>query len=201
MKMAGVILAGGKSSRYGKPKMFEAWNGLCFYEYSVAALAENNLAPIVIATNEQLLPSFKRNDIDFIIENKTYQGPLFAMYHALSSIQDAEWFFVLSCDIPFVTPDFVQKMISLTEEDEYDAIVPIQAERIHPLLALYHRRSLVPMKQLLDKNEKKIRLLLDEIRVRTVPFSAKDPVFININHQKDWVTYTPSSQQTKEETE
>ena len=75
MKMAGVILAGGKSSRYGKPKMFEVWNDLCFYEYSVAALAENNLAPIVIATNEQLLPSFKRNDIDFIIENEDLSRP------------------------------------------------------------------------------------------------------------------------------
>jgi molybdenum cofactor guanylyltransferase len=199
MKIAGIILAGGKSSRYGKPKMFEVFKDQCFYEYSVAALKDNHLAPIVIATNEHLFPYFKRDDVDFIIEDKTYRGPLFAMYHALSSIQDADWFFVLSCDIPFVTSNFVKKMISFTKEETYDAIIPIQAGRIHPLMALYHRRSLVPMKQLINKNEKKVRLLLDEIRVQTVSFSAEDQVFLNINHQEDWLMHTHSSQQTKEE--
>lgn len=169
--------------------MFETFSDKCFYEYSVDALKENALSPIVIATNDHLFPYFKRDDVEFMIENETYQGPLFAMYHALSNIQDAEWFFVLSCDIPFVTSSFVHKMISLTNDDEYDVIVPIQSERIHPLLALYHRRSLFHMKQLIDKNEKKLQLLLNEIRVRTVPFSYKDQVFININHREDWLKY------------
>lgn len=199
MKIAGVILAGGKSSRYGKPKMFETYKGKCFYEHSVDALKAHSLSPIVIVTNDDLFPSFKRDDVEFIIEHDTnaYQGPLFAMYQALSSIADADWFFVLSCDIPFVNAAFVEYMIHLTKDSEYDAIVPAQADQIHPLLALYHRRSLVTMKQLVDQNERKIRLFLDQIRVQTIPFSNEDSVFININHREDWLTYKQASQQTK----
>ncbi len=79
MKIAGIILAGGKSSRYGKPKMFETYKGKCFYEYSVESLKDNSLSPIFISTNVNLLPCFKRDDVDFIIENENeaYQGPLF----------------------------------------------------------------------------------------------------------------------------
>jgi molybdenum cofactor guanylyltransferase len=191
MKIAGIILAGGKSSRYGKPKMFETYKDKHFYEYSVDALKENSLSTIVISTNDHLIPYFKQDDVDFIVEKETeaYRGPLFAMYNALSKISDAEWFFVLSCDTPFITSTFVNMMIDLTKNNQYDAIVPIQSDTIHPLLALYHRRTLMKMKQLLAKDKRKMRLLLDEIHVLTVPFSSKDPTFTNINSQDDWLKY------------
>jgi len=191
MTIAGIVLAGGKSSRYGKPKMFETYQNKYFYQHSVEALKQNSLSPIVISTNEKLIPSFRQNDVDFIVEKETeaYQGPLFAMYNALSKIPHADWYFVLSCDIPFITSAFVEKMICLTENGQYDAIVPIQSGNIHPLLALYHHRSLAKMEQLLAKNIRKIRLLLDEISVLTVPFSAEEEVFININKPQDWRKY------------
>jgi molybdenum cofactor guanylyltransferase len=191
MKIAGIVLAGGRSSRYGKPKMFETYQNKYFYQHSLQALKQNSLSPVVIATNENLISYFKQDDVDFIIEkeSETYQGPLFAMYNTLSKIPNVEWYFVLSCDIPFITSDFVAKMIHLTENSQYDAIVPTQSGNVHPLLALYHRRSLVKMEQLLSKNRRKIRLLLDEISVLTVPFPAEDEVFININNPEDWHKY------------
>lgn len=189
MKIAGIILAGGKSSRYGKPKMFEIYKNKYFYQYSVDALKECSLFPIVISTNESLIPYFREDDVDFVVEKETeaYQGPLFAMYNTFSKISNVEWFFVLSCDIPFITSAFVEKMIRLTENSQYDAIVPAQLGTIHPLLALYHRRSLVKMEQLLAKNKRKVRLLLDEIPVLTVPFSSKEKIFININNPEEWI--------------
>lgn len=59
--------------------MFETYKGKCFYEYSVESLKDNSLSPIFISTNVNLLPCFKRDDVDFIIENENeaYQGPLF----------------------------------------------------------------------------------------------------------------------------
>jgi molybdenum cofactor guanylyltransferase len=85
MKIAGIVLAGGKSSRYGKPKMFETYQGKYLYQHSVEALKQNSLSPIVIATNENLISYFEQDDVDFIVEkeSETYQGPLFAIYNAL----------------------------------------------------------------------------------------------------------------------
>ena len=61
-------------------------------------------------------------------------------------------------------------MISLTKDNEYDVDCSSSIGRIHPLLALYHRRSLVQMKKLIAKTKIKLLLLLDELRVQTVAF-------------------------------
>lgn len=38
MKIAGIVLAGGQSSRYGQPKMFEMFAGQPLYKHSLIAL-------------------------------------------------------------------------------------------------------------------------------------------------------------------
>ncbi|MBD1381774.1 molybdenum cofactor guanylyltransferase [Metabacillus arenae] len=189
MSIAGIVLAGGKSSRYGTPKMFETYKGKHLYEYSVDALRENRLSPIIISTNSELRPCFKRTDVHYIIENEleAHQGPLFALYNVISNEQKAEWFFVLSCDIPFVTSCFVREIIAIAKgTHSFDVILPTQSGRDQPLLALYHRRSLSKMKQTLSSNKRSLRVLLNELNVRTVPFSRDENIFININYKEDW---------------
>lgn len=43
MKIAGIVLAGGQSSRYGQPKMFEMFAGQPLYKHSLIALQKNQL--------------------------------------------------------------------------------------------------------------------------------------------------------------
>ena len=188
MTIAGVVLAGGQSSRYGKPKMFEYHKGKQFYEHSIDALKANALSPIIVATNEKLLPYFQRKDVQYICESKTnaHQGPLYAIANVLKNTPDAEWVFVLSCDIPYVTSDFVAKMIIYTNDNMLDAIVPVHSGRKQPLLSLYHRRCLPEMERLLLDNQRKIGLLFNNVNTLMVPFSDDDHVFTNINYQKDW---------------
>ncbi|WP_088011142.1 molybdenum cofactor guanylyltransferase [Gottfriedia acidiceleris] len=189
MNIAGVVLAGGKSSRYGKPKMFETYKDKLLYEYSVEALKENSISPIIISTNEKLVPYFSKNDLDFVIEGEAeeYQGPLYAMYNAFSNRPRYDWYFVLACDTPFITADFVKNMIAKAENTNVDAIVPIQSDKLQPLFALYHRNSIEKMKEILDKNNRKVQLLFSEVHVMTVQFSSDDMIFKNINRPNDWI--------------
>ncbi|MFB7141487.1 molybdenum cofactor guanylyltransferase [Gottfriedia sp. NPDC056225] len=188
MKIAGVVLAGGKSSRYGKPKMFETYKNKFLYEYSVQALEESSISPIIISTNEKLVPYFSKNDLEFVIEGETeeYQGPLYAMYNAFSKIQNIDWYFVLACDTPFITADFVKKMIALLKDSNVDVIVPIQSDKLQSLFGLYHRDCIGKMKGILDKNNRKLQVLFDEVNVLTVPFSKDERIFKNINKPEDW---------------
>ncbi|KPN95405.1 molybdenum cofactor guanylyltransferase [Lysinibacillus sp. ZYM-1] len=185
MKMAGVVLAGGQSSRYGLPKMFETFAGLPLYKHSLNALQENQLNPLVIATNASLQPKFDQENVQWIIEQQPHQGPLFALHHIMTTFPDVEWFFVVASDMPYMNAGFIQEMLGYID-DSYDAIVPKQASRYQPLAALYRRTALPKAKQLTEQNKRSMKVLLDQLRVCYVPFDDNSPTFININAQQDW---------------
>lgn len=187
MTVAGIVLAGGQSSRFGKPKMFELYKGKYFYEYSIDAL--KGLTPIIISTNRQFSTSFKTsNDILILEDEHDYKGPLRALYHILTQMPDTEWFFVLTCDVPFITSQFVHELLSYTKDSIFDAIVPNESGMLQPLLALYHRRCLPQLETLTLQNKNSMKALLDVLNVQTVPFSTQK-VFTNINSKEEWQKY------------
>lgn len=186
MNIAGVVLAGGQSSRYGKPKMFELYNGKPFYQCSIDALKENNVAPIIISTNDMLARHFDAVGVTLSIEKEYHQGPLFALHHVMKSFPEPDWFFVLSSDIPFVTSDFIKQMITFTKNSDYKAVVPVQNEKSHPLLALYHRGCLEPADHLLNQNKRSMAALLNRVLYKTIVFNKEEPSFLNINSPSDF---------------
>lgn len=185
MKMAGVVLAGGQSSRYGQPKMFELFAGLPLYKHSLIALQKNQLQPLIIATNASLQSKFEEEHVQWIIEKQPHQGPLFALHNIMINFPEVEWFFVIASDMPFIHAEFVQTMLTFID-DRYDAIVPKQASRLQPLAALYRRSALPKAQQLVQQNKRSMNVLLEQLQVCYVPFEESS-TFININSQQDWL--------------
>ncbi|MGE7912928.1 molybdenum cofactor guanylyltransferase [Lysinibacillus xylanilyticus] len=185
MKMAGVVLAGGQSSRYGQPKMFELFAGLPLYKHSLIALQKNQLQPLIIATNASLQSKFVEENVQWIIEKQPHQGPLFALQNIMTNFPDVEWFFVVASDMPFIHADFIQTTLTFID-DRYDAIVPKQDSRLQPLAALYRRSALPLANQLVQQNKRSMKVLLEQLQVCYVPFEEESSTFININSQQDW---------------
>jgi len=186
MKIAGVVLAGGQSSRYGQPKMFELFAGLPLYKQSLIALQKNQLHPVIIATNASLQSKFVEEDVQWIIEKQPHQGPLFALHNIMTNFPEVEWFFVIASDMPFINAEFVQTMLTFID-DRYEAIVPKQASRLQPLAALYRRSALPKAHQLVQQNKRSMKVLLEQLQVCYVPFEEDSSTFININSQQDWL--------------
>ncbi|MEX3744806.1 MULTISPECIES: molybdenum cofactor guanylyltransferase [Lysinibacillus] len=185
MKIAGVVLAGGQSSRYGQPKMFELFAGQPLYKHSLIALQKNQLQPLIIATNASLQSKFVEEKVQWIIEKQPHQGPLFALQNIMTNFPDVEWFFVVASDMPFIHADFIQTMLTFID-DRYDAIVPKQDSRLQPLAALYRRSALPIANQLVQQNKRSMKVLLEQLQVCYVPFEEESSTFININSQQDW---------------
>ncbi|MBG9453493.1 molybdopterin-guanine dinucleotide biosynthesis protein MobA [Lysinibacillus sphaericus] len=186
MKIAGVVLAGGQSSRYGQPKMFELFAGLPLYKQGLIALQKNQLHPLIIATNASLQSKFVEEDVQWSIEKQPHQGPLFALHHIMTNFPEVEWFFIIASDMPFIHAEFVQTMLTFID-DRYEAIVPKQASRLQPLAALYRRSALTKAHQLVQQNKRSMKVLLEQLQVCYVPFEDDSSTFININSQQDWL--------------
>ncbi|KMJ55519.1 hypothetical protein AB685_26835 [Bacillus sp. LL01] len=188
MTISGVILAGGQSSRYGKPKMFEQYKGIPFYRHSVNALLESGIESVYIITNEQLSMDFDQTDAKLLIEKEIHEGPLAALTFAMDSIKEADWYIVLAADIPFITPELVQALIEHTTvtDPTIDAIVPVTGEKEQPLIAMYHRRCLPIALDLLKNNRKSMRPLLHKGKIKYIQFPDNQVEFTNINYESDW---------------
>ena len=186
MNIAGVLLAGGRSSRYGRPKMFEPFEGIPLYQHSLNALKQNNLSTVIVATNDELRPFFQEDsEITWALESTKHQGPLFALYQLLVENPSVDWFFLVAADMPYMNAAFIENLVAQIEP-HLDAIIPIQNERMQPLAGLYNRSTLEKTAELVANNRRSMKALLDSVCVHYSSFSNEDPTFTNINYQTDW---------------
>ncbi|MDT8862387.1 molybdenum cofactor guanylyltransferase [Alkalihalobacillus sp. MEB130] len=186
MNIVGVVLAGGQSSRYGKPKMFEQYKGKAFYEHSVDALSTSQIDSVFIVTNHLLASKFARSDARVLIEEETHNGPLYALTFAMKEIPHADWYVVLAADIPYISSKVIDALVKYTYDSDYDAIVPVTGEKEQPLVAIYHRRCLPFAEEILSENRRSMRPLLQKMNVNYIQFSSSQKEFTNINYERDW---------------
>ncbi|WP_158736264.1 molybdenum cofactor guanylyltransferase [Alteribacillus sp. YIM 98480] len=189
MNISGIVLAGGQSSRYGKPKMFEKYNGLSFYEHSIHAFKAGGIDDIAISTNDQLAPFFNNDKAEILVEDKKHQGPLYALFFALLHLaKKNEWVFLLPTDTPFVSSCFIKTMISHAEKADkpYDAFVPVTGSKQQPLHGMYNRQCLPIIEELINKNKKSMYPLIQSITVHSLFYPKDQKDFLNINRKEDW---------------
>jgi molybdenum cofactor guanylyltransferase len=117
VKVAAIILAGGKSSRMGRDKSTIEIDGIPMLRriYDVVASCQNgrseSVARIYVVTPwidryKSILP----NDCNFLAEEDPHKGPLLGFAQGLSQIE-ADWVLLLACDLPNLSNSFIQSSI------------------------------------------------------------------------------------------
>jgi molybdenum cofactor guanylyltransferase len=105
----------------------------------------------------------------------------------------APWALIVSCDLPFVTPELFERLLSLRTSDA-DAVAPIQDDgRPQPLCALYAAATCArAAEELIRTDELRPRELLRRVGTRWVAFAEladlpRAPLFFeNVNTPEDY---------------
>ncbi|MFS0824200.1 molybdenum cofactor guanylyltransferase [Bacillus sp. 1P02SD] len=189
-KITGILLAGGESRRFGSPKAFAKLHRKFFYEYAIEAL-EGNVGKLIIVSHPALVEQFQdQTSVEVIQDLPEYKGngPLAGMFTAMQKEQ-SDWYIVLPCDTPFVTDVLVKQLITYTNDQSIDAIVPVINDRQQPLIAVYHRRVAKRIEELLKIQQYKMSHLLDACNVKFVTnqeLQLQGMEFENINDQTEY---------------
>ncbi|QGH34230.1 NTP transferase domain-containing protein [Gracilibacillus salitolerans] len=187
--ISGIVLNGGKSSRFKEDKAFASYKGNLFYENALKVmLACVDNTYLVMRDNHSVPQDFENIKVRTDLERFKGQGPLAGIYSAMTD-STASWYLVLPVDTPLMEPPILKKLISYID-DNVDAIVPRVNGRMQPLIALYKLGTIQVMEQQLLAKKRSMHQLLGRLTVRYVDFSAEDEkYFINVNTQEEYQRY------------
>ena len=138
---AGIVLAGGRSSRMGTPKAWLDWHGSTLLRRVCGIVARGAGGPVaVVRAPGQELPPLP-GGVRVVEDAREGRGPLQGILAGLEAV-DADVAFVASVDLPFLHPRFVAAVCRAV--DGGDVAVPYLAGHRQPLAAAY-RPALAPL--------------------------------------------------------
>jgi molybdopterin-guanine dinucleotide biosynthesis protein A len=188
----GIILAGGKSSRYGRNKALIEMNGIRLIERVIGVMEPVFEHLIIITNTPQEYAYLQLPTYEDLIKGL---GPLGGIFTGLEAISDEVGFFV-ACDMPFLNSELIRHMVE-TRED-FDAVVPRIDWKIETLHAIYSKGCLPAIRELIDARNYQVIKFLHNVRVRYVEeeeIRAFDPElksFFNINRPEELLNATKS---------
>lgn len=181
---AGVILAGGKSSRFGSNKALASLAGRPMIQH-IADIMARHFSELRIITNEPASYSF----LAWPMSADIFQGigPLAGIHAALTTCA-AEEIFLVGCDMPFLQPALIQYLCS---GPNATIVAPCTGQGIEPLFARYHKNILPALEEALNQGQRRPQRFIGQQRPRLLSeeeLRRYDPElnsFQNINHRHD----------------
>src|SRR5438105_5653334 len=135
MKTAGIVLCGGQSKRMGRPKAWLPFAGEIMLPRVVRLLSEVVAPIVVVAAPGQDVPPLPP-EVDVVRDPERGRGPLQGLAAGLAALQGrADAAYLSSCDVPFLRPAFVRRLIELL--GEHAVCVPRVGGYHHTLAAVY----------------------------------------------------------------
>lgn len=186
MKVTGLILAGGKSSRMGQDKSLLPYAGEPMIQRVV-----DELRPVVdeilIVSNQQ--KKYGIPDTREIADIFTDMGPLAGIHAGLSAAAN-DYIFVTACDMPYFDGRLARFLID--QAAGYDVVVPQINNYPEPLFAVYAKKCLPYIQDCLERNVRKILAFYPMVKVNFVgeelirQVSDPEKAFFNVNTPADY---------------
>jgi molybdenum cofactor guanylyltransferase len=186
--LAGLILAGGQSSRMGQDKALVEWQGvpLLLRVCQAAAVCCDRLY-ILTPWPERYRPMLPEQSI-FLTETLQNQGPLVALSQGLPQI-DQDWVLLLGCDLPCLDPAVIQtwagQLVDLP--DSVVAYVP-RTDYWQPLCGFYRRAAQPQLQAFMEAGGRSLQAWLAEVNTQAIKVTpAIAPMLRNCNTPADLI--------------
>lgn len=187
--VTGIILAGGRSTRFGSDKALLDIGGLPVIAHVIETLSRF-AHPVFVVTSGERFEAVRAiapgcRVIKDIIAGC---GPLGGIHTGLLSAK-SRYSFVVGCDMPFVDAGLAACLISVAAGA--DAAAPKMGGIIHPLQAVYSVSCLPAIEEMLREHRLQTIRLFERVCTRFVTeeqVDALDPgrlSFFNINTRED----------------
>jgi molybdenum cofactor guanylyltransferase len=166
LQVGGIVLCGGQSKRMGRPKAWLPFAGEIMLPRVVRLLGEAVGPVVVVAAPDQEVPPLPP-DVAIVRDDEKGRGPLQGLAAGLLALQGrADAAYLSSCDVPFLKPAFVRRLIDLLGGQ--DICVPRAGDFHHPLAAVYRLSVIDVVQRLLAEDRLRPFFLFEAVPTRVV---------------------------------
>ena len=184
----GVVLAGGKSQRFGEDKSQVKLGGKLLIDYILSEIIEE-FKEILLVSNSSI--DFKHSEKILVIEDiKKNLGPLGGVLTAMKWVKDNnkdyKWISTFPADTPFFKCSILQKFFQDIQPEESKLFFIKSNNTRHNIFGLWSIDLMDKLEEDLNKGERKVEVWANSIGVKTIniEFQNEDP-FFNINTKED----------------
>jgi molybdenum cofactor guanylyltransferase len=190
------VLAGGASSRFGRDKALVRL-GTRPMLLEIVQLARTCASEVAVVAAAQKYAGLD-GTLQIIEDRWPGEGPLggiiTALQHTAATARPAEWNLILSCDMPFLTAEWLQFLIAQAgaSATEIQVILPHSAHGPEPLCACYRTGAVAALKNVFDRGVRKVTQALQQVRTEVLDdsvwkrFDSAGHLFWNMNTPADF---------------
>ena len=184
----GVVLAGGKSQRFGEDKSQVKLGDKLLIDYILSEIIDEFNEVLVVSNN---LIDFKQSEkISLIKDFKKDLGPLGGVLTAMKCVKDNnkdyQWISTFPVDTPFFKNEILKDFLKRINIEEGKLFFINSNDTRHNIFGLWSLDLMDKLEEDLDKGERKVEVWANSIGVKNInmKFENKDP-FFNINTKED----------------
>jgi len=188
-KILAVVLAGGKSKRFGRDKSQVKLGDKMLVDYILTEIIDL-YKDILIVTNEPI-KFLNSKKISLTSDTKKGLGPLGGVFSAMKWIKDNKknykWISTFPIDTPFFKKEHLSKFYKEINIDKSNLFFMKSKNTRHNIFGLWSLELFEKLENALDKGDRKVEHWANEIGVKTIDFeneNNKDP-FFNINTEEE----------------
>lgn len=170
-EIPGVVLAGGRSSRFGSDKRVATYKGATLGAHASRILSDvvdtvyfSVATGLTLTAARKVFPDLGHELVEKELIRDEYEdaGPLGAL-HASIVLLDSDWVLVLAVDLPDVDPSSLSNMLDACREDHFAVIATTENESDQPLAGCYSRKILPYIEDALQQRRNGVQRLLKAI--------------------------------------
>ena len=185
----GIILAGGKSSRFGEDKSTAKLGNKTLLEHTINKI-ENEFNEILVISNNKKF-NFKNNKIHVVgdfIEGQLgpLVGILTAMKWVIKNKKNYKWIASFPCDTPFFDIKLISELKIKVKETSKKLIFLNSNKKRHNIFGFWSMDLIEILEKDIKNSFRKVELWADKIGYENININEeKFDKFLNINTKKD----------------
>ena len=185
----GIILAGGKSSRFGEDKSIIRLGSKTLLDHTIDKIEKEFSEVLIISNNEEY--NFKNKKIHTVkdcIEGQL--GPLAGILTAMKWVNENKknykWIASFPCDTPFFDTNLISKLKLKTKETSKKLIFLNSDKKRHNIFGIWSMDLIETLEKDIKNSFRKVEIWADKVGYESININTeKFDRFLNINTKED----------------